>query len=73
LNLTDWQQLVVGHIGHGHGLDLAGREVAEAGDDELADRAAFRLEDVRSSAVGLDATHFQSCCINPWITGAISR
>jgi hypothetical protein len=41
LHLADRQQLVVDDLGDGDCLDLAGRDVAEAGDDELADCAAF--------------------------------
>ena len=37
------RQRVAHDLGDGDGLDLAGRDIAEAGDDELADRAALDL------------------------------
>ena len=53
LDFTGRQQLVLDHLGHGDGLDRAGREIAEAGDDELADRAESPRVVSRSSDVNL--------------------
>jgi hypothetical protein len=45
LHLPGGQQPVADDLGDdGDGLDLAGRDIAEAGYDELADLAALRLE-----------------------------
>ena len=46
MNLADRRELIAHDLGDGNRLDLAGGGVAEAGNDELADGAAFRLEPV---------------------------